>query len=108
MVPSEGPVKAFRPLRCRSQTIPAVRALTNNQPCQGACLDCRDLILGYLWLLYRDNGKENGNYYLGFRVLGFGFPEIRGTFLVTIMENQMEKKMENEMETGIYIGDYRV
>ena len=25
--------------------------------------------------LYRDNGKENGNYYLGFRVLG-GFPKL--------------------------------
>ena len=23
--------------------------------------------------LYRDNGKENGNYYLGFRVWGLGF-----------------------------------
>ena len=28
---------------------------------------------------YRDNGKENGSYYLGFRV--WGFPKIRGTFL---------------------------
>ena len=25
-------------------------------------------ILGYILGLYRDNGKENGNYYLGFRV----------------------------------------
>ena len=24
--------------------------------------------------LYRDNGKENGNYYLGFRVLGYSRP----------------------------------
>ena len=23
-----------------------------------------------IYRLYRDNGKENGNYYLGFRVLG--------------------------------------
>ena len=23
--------------------------------------------------LYRDNGKENGHYYLGFRVQGLGF-----------------------------------
>ena len=32
-------------------------------------------IKGLLWYngdtLYGDNGKENGNYYLGFRVLGF-------------------------------------
>ena len=28
---------------------------------------------------YRDNGKENGSYYLGFRV--WGFPKIRGTLL---------------------------
>ena len=28
----------------------------------------RGVILG----LYRDNGKENGNYYLGFSVQGFG------------------------------------
>ena len=25
-------------------------------------------VIGYLLGLYRDNGKENGNYYLGFRV----------------------------------------
>ena len=25
-------------------------------------------LLDYFWGLYRDNGKENGNYYLGFRV----------------------------------------
>ena len=25
-------------------------------------------ILGYIFVLYRDNGKENGSYYLGFRV----------------------------------------
>ena len=28
------------------------------------------VILGYLGL-YWDNGKENGNYYLGFRVVGW-------------------------------------
>ena len=34
--------------------------------------------------IYWDNGKENGNYYLG-------------------MENQMENKIEHEMETrGLY------
>ena len=27
--------------------------------------------MGVIWGLYGDNGKENGNYYLGFRVLGF-------------------------------------
>ena len=26
--------------------------------------------IGYILGLYRDNGKSNGNYYLGFRVLG--------------------------------------
>ena len=35
--------------------------------------------------LYRDNGKENGSYYLGFRVLGLGFWGYIGI---------MEKKME--------------
>ena len=30
--------------------------------------------------LYRDTGKENKSYYLGFRVWGLGFPQIRGTF----------------------------
>ena len=25
-------------------------------------------IVGYIFGLYRDNGKEHGNYYLGFRV----------------------------------------
>ena len=25
-------------------------------------------VIGYILGLYRDNGKENGNYYLGFRV----------------------------------------
>ena len=29
--------------------------------------------------LYRDNGKENGSYYVRFR--GSGFPKIRGTCL---------------------------
>ena len=43
------------------------------------------IILG----LYRDNGKENGNYYNGL---------YRG--YIGIMENQMEKKMENETETS--------
>ena len=28
---------------------------------------------------YRDNGKENGSYYLGFRV--WGFPKIWGTLI---------------------------
>ena len=46
-------------------------------------------ITGYVLALYRDNGKENGNYYNGpmmiclilvrFRI--WGFPKIRGTFL---------------------------
>ena len=27
--------------------------------------------IGVILGLYRDNGKENGNYYLGFRVQGF-------------------------------------
>ena len=31
--------------------------------------DCRDSI-GFISGLYRDNGKENGSYYLGFRGLG--------------------------------------
>ena len=31
---------------------------------------------GYLGL-FRDNGKENGNYYLGFRVEGLGFGDNR-------------------------------
>ena len=26
------------------------------------------IIMGYILGLYRDNGKENGNYYVGFRV----------------------------------------
>ena len=26
------------------------------------------VIQGLYWVLYRDNGKENENYYLGFRV----------------------------------------
>ena len=47
-----------------------------------------------LYRVYRDVGKDNGNYYNGlyrdYRVLDLG-----------IMENQMEKKMENEMETGV-------
>ena len=42
--------------------------------------------------LYRDNGKETGNYYLGLGLRVYHPP---------IMENQMEKKTENEMETGI-------
>ena len=29
--------------------------------------------------LYWDNGKENGNFCLGFRVQGRGFPKTRGT-----------------------------
>ena len=37
----------------------------------------KGVILG----LYRDNGKENGFYYLGFRVYGLEFPKIRGTIL---------------------------
>ena len=27
----------------------------------------------YILGLYWDNGKENGNYYLGFRICGLGF-----------------------------------
>ena len=26
------------------------------------------MYVGFIFGLYRDNGKENGNYYLGFRV----------------------------------------
>ena len=26
------------------------------------------VLLGVIWGIYRDNGKEHGNYYLGFRV----------------------------------------
>ena len=29
--------------------------------------------IGVILGLYRDNGKENGNYYPGFRVLGLSF-----------------------------------
>ena len=29
--------------------------------------------IGYILPLYWDNGKLNGNYYLGFRVSGLGF-----------------------------------
>ena len=50
-------------------------------------------------ILYWDNGKEKGNYYI---IIGY----IVGVYgnngkETTIMENQMEKKMENEMETEI-------
>ena len=43
-----------------------------------------------------DNGKENGNYYLGLRFKGLGFPDIRGTFVgVPII---------GTVEFGVYIG----
>ena len=38
----------------------------------------------YIWGYYagyRGNGKENGNYYLGFRVLGLGFKDYLGILL---------------------------
>ena len=38
-------------------------------PFKGIYRDYIGVILG----LYGDNGKENGNYYVGFRVSGLGF-----------------------------------
>ena len=40
-----------------------------------------DLVSGFIMGIYRDNGKENGNYNLGFKVWGLGFRgwRVRGT-----------------------------
>ena len=46
-------------------------------------------------MLYRDNGKEHGNY----RDRGGSIGCIWG--YTGIISNQMEKKMENNVETGI-------
>ena len=35
-------------------------------------------IIGYVLGLYRENGKENGNYYFRFRVCGYSSPEVDG------------------------------
>ena len=49
--------------------------------------------------LYRDNGKENGNYYL----------EPGGTveYCLETTENQMEKELEDDMENWDCIGDLK-
>ena len=40
-------------------------------------------IIGYMLGLYWDNGKENGNYYLGFR---FGYcPPVSNSWIILIM-----------------------
>ena len=52
----------------------------------------------YVLGLYRDNGKENGNYYI---IIGYILGLYYSVGTTPIMENQMDKKMENEMETGI-------
>ena len=38
-----------------------------------------------IWELHWDDGEENGNYYLGFRVRGLRFPRIGGTILGVII-----------------------
>ena len=50
--------------------------------------------------LYRDNGKENGEYYAGFRIrsLGMGTNEQIET---SIMEDQTEKNMKSKPEARV-------
>ena len=55
--------------------------------------------MGYMVILYWDNGKENGNYHLGFWVLelgakGLGFKHLFGTRGLYWDIGIMEKKME--------------
>ena len=46
---------------------------------------------------HRDNGKEHGDCYFGFKVEGLGFRDITPP----IMEHQMLKEMDSRMETWI-------
>ena len=52
-------------------------------------------MIGNILGVYKDNVKENGNYYRPAGKLPVS------PLMTPIMENEMEKKMENEMETGI-------